>query len=117
MAAAGMRNRSGHGVRPAAAPILALALAPTRRGLLAAAAGAALPGLAAAATRLRRLAAPPVVGRAAPDRPLVMLDPGHGGKDPGAIGVSGTYEKHVGGSGGVGAAAPVARLGPLPGSS
>jgi N-acetylmuramoyl-L-alanine amidase len=27
--------------------------------------------------------------------PLVTLDPGHGGKDPGAIGYSGTYEKHV----------------------
>jgi N-acetylmuramoyl-L-alanine amidase len=27
--------------------------------------------------------------------PLVMLDPGHGGKDPGAIGVTGLYEKIV----------------------
>lgn len=41
------------------------------------------------------LAAPAVLRHAAPPLPLVMLDPGHGGKDPGAIGYSGTYEKHV----------------------
>jgi N-acetylmuramoyl-L-alanine amidase len=34
-------------------------------------------------------------GPAAAPVPLVLLDPGHGGKDPGAIGFSGTYEKHV----------------------
>ena len=35
------------------------------------------------------------VARARPPLPLVVLDPGHGGADPGAIGPGGTQEKRV----------------------
>ena len=41
--------------------------------------------------------APAVVKRKAVSAPkrVIVIDPGHGGEDPGAIGKNGTYEKHV----------------------
>ncbi len=62
---------------------------------------------AAFAGRARRAARPAgngTVARARPPprppskaklRPVIAIDPGHGGVDPGAIGVSGTYEKYI----------------------
>jgi len=44
-------------------------------------------------------ASEPAVGdrsrRAESVKPVIVLDPGHGGVDPGAIGVNGVYEKHI----------------------
>lgn len=38
---------------------------------------------------------PPPQVRKALDKPMIVIDPGHGGVDPGATGISGIYEKHI----------------------
>src|SRR3954452_7337054 len=64
------------------------------RGLLlggAVAAGGLYSGQALAQTLGQRAVAPKATAR----RRTVVLDPGHGGIDPGAIGLSGVYEKDL----------------------
>ena len=38
---------------------------------------------------------PPKPPKSVDARPLIVIDPGHGGSDPGAIGLSGIYEKTI----------------------
>jgi N-acetylmuramoyl-L-alanine amidase len=71
-----------------------------RRTVLRALAGCALgwQPAAASAQLLRRDRAwtrPPPEKPPLPYRPMVVLDPGHGGIDPGAIGADGVYEKTI----------------------
>lgn len=70
--------------------------APYRRNVIAGLAGLSAVGLAAPAVwanppAKKSIAKPTLI----PKPKLVFLDPGHGGKDPGALGVRGTQEKTV----------------------
>lgn len=64
-----------------------------RRAWLAAVASLAMAPRAEAQTLVARRRAPPA--RDLARLPLVVLDPGHGGTDPGAIGTKGTQEKRI----------------------
>ncbi len=79
-----------------------------RRALLGSGAVTLMRSLAQA--RPRPIPSPSKQGLSKRGLPLVVLDPGHGGKDPGAIGYSGTYEKHVSLRDRHGTAAPVERM-------
>ncbi len=68
----------------------------TRRALFGTGALALMAGLARAASHHRKHHhTDPATSAPGGKSELIVLDPGHGGKDPGAIGYSGTYEKHI----------------------
>ncbi|MDP9195658.1 MAG: N-acetylmuramoyl-L-alanine amidase [Pseudomonadota bacterium] len=74
-----------HPVEQAAQPVLQPAVQPVSSPVMAG--GIPIP------PRPPRLSRPPMARPA--QRPLVVIDPGHGGIDPGAIGVGGVYEKEI----------------------
>jgi N-acetylmuramoyl-L-alanine amidase len=76
-----------------AAPALPVA-GPARDGRIVIDIARVPPARFAAAVRAGRDVLAGVAGAAA-TLPLVVLDPGHGGRDPGAIGVSGIHEKRI----------------------
>lgn len=70
--------------------------APYRRNVIAGLAGLAAVGLAAPAVWANQPAKKSIAKPTPPPKPkLVFLDPGHGGRDPGALGIRGTQEKVV----------------------
>ena len=70
--------------------------APYRRNIIAGLAGLTAFGLGASAAWANQPAKKSIAKPTPPPKPkLVFLDPGHGGRDPGALGVRGTQEKIV----------------------
>jgi N-acetylmuramoyl-L-alanine amidase len=88
---------AGLAMRPGGTSELVLRLAPVSPGEAASRSGQVAASTLSAATLLPSTPVPgqKPKGPAAPPRIVVAVDAGHGGVDPGALGVSGVYEKMV----------------------